>query len=668
MIIGNGKGAGKTVGGQRLRRVVGEALVAHAAGGGAVAVEGNVVGIGRPLGVHGGGGGGGVAGAVSAVTGPAAGSGIPAVEIVARAGGVGQRNGCGIPLCRHGVGTGGGKVQHFGAVDEFALIELDVLCVDHVGGALRRAEQHVFYHVAVAVGTQRPHDLIMRPAGGHGGGDIAVAAGTGAAVGADRFGTVQIAAAAVEIVDQRTGAVGVKLQRVFFARQKRCGDAPLGEIGIAAAAAGSALLAGVVDQVARRRGTARPARKGIGSGIAGFGCRASVAVVGDGIGAGKAVGPYVDGFAVVDGLPGRTAAGSAAARVGHRVGERAERAAAGSLPAEAVIGVNMRIVAHVFIVVAADRHVIAVVVGAAVDGPAAAGAAGGGVGAPVALDIVLAVQIRPGGELHAVDGRAAVGINISVCVITCHAVAHPCVTGNDGSLHRHVAGLGGTGAGGVVDRRLVAGGVAVVQVGKNVACRRQSAFDIRLGGAGVIIIRNLIVFGQQRGVVAAQGAGVDSGTGGLVAHVVVVAARAGVGILIVAALVRGDGIAVVGQVVLRGTGIAALRLRERGKGGPGSVINGRHQIQIVAAVSLVQVNAAVALGRQLRDSSAADRVIRASAVGKAAGMTVGDQYLFDRDRGVGRRLVAGVDVFTAAPVAGVEVAAPVRPAVIGQPV
>ena len=214
---------------------------------------------------------------------------------------------------------------------------------------------------------------------------------------------------------------------------------------------------------------------------------------------------------------------------------------------------------------------------------------------------------------------------------------------------------------GRIDLRLRVGGVAVVEVGKDVGSGIQ-----RVGQAGNAAAAVLITVFSGK-ICRAQVIGIHGGAGGLLAAIVVVAASARVGVLIVAALVCYDPVSVVRQVVLSGTGIAALRLGDGGKGGACIVIGGSHQIQVVAAVALVQVNAAVAAGGGLGNAAGAHRVICAAAVGNGSGVTVGDQDALDGNRGVGGGLVAGMDVVTAVPVAGVEVAAPIRPAVVAQP-
>ena len=89
----------------------------------------------------------------------------------------------------------------------------------------------------------------------------------------------------------------------------------------------------------------------------------------------------------------------------------------------------------------ADGNVITVVIGVSVDRPAAGGAAGGGISDPIALNIVLIVQIGPAGELNAGNRRAAVGIGLHIDVIARNAVAYPCASCNGGHFGGHAAAL-----------------------------------------------------------------------------------------------------------------------------------------------------------------------------------------------------------------------------------
>ena len=122
VVIGHGKGAGESVGGEVLRYVVGEALAGHRATRFAVAVEGDVVGDGCPLGVEGhraAVGSGEVFDALTVGIGGAVavGLGVPACKGVARAG-----EGVGLEVLRCAVGKG--LVSHGACSIGVVLVEL----------------------------------------------------------------------------------------------------------------------------------------------------------------------------------------------------------------------------------------------------------------------------------------------------------------------------------------------------------------------------------------------------------------------------------------------------------------------------------------------------------------------------------------------------------------
>ena len=112
VVEGDGVGAGIFVFGQVLRGAVNKILLRHGAGGGAVAVKGDLVGIAGPLRGHGNVSGGRVGGVCVAVFGAAACRGIPAGKVVARAGRRGQGHGLGGPVCVQVLCAGGRKVRN----------------------------------------------------------------------------------------------------------------------------------------------------------------------------------------------------------------------------------------------------------------------------------------------------------------------------------------------------------------------------------------------------------------------------------------------------------------------------------------------------------------------------------------------------------------------------
>ena len=330
-----------------------------------------------------------------------------------------------------------------------------------------------------------------------------------------------------------------------------------------------------------------------------------------------------------------------------------------------------------------------------------------GVRIRVAVVVVPRIQVIRGTGVHRIRKIMAVGFCHTKQGIHCVAAADIVMRGQLRTvcvidIRKRIAGVAlrpeniRTGGGGckflaVALARRVYGervGCAQAHGGESVQQRVLRAVDLRLGVSGVAVVKifNNAIGSQKRFVERVAAAvsvikgllchlirpaeriGAHRGAGGFLAAIVEVAARAGVGILIIAALVRNNAVAVVRQVILGGTGIAALRFRNGSKRGAGSVIGRSHQIQVVAAVALVQVHAAVAAGGRLRAAAGADRVIRRAAVRYGAGMPVGDQDPLDGNRGIGSCFITGMDVFTVAvAIACVEVAAPIRPAVVRKP-
>ena len=199
---------------------------------------------------------------------------------------------------------------------------------------------------------------------------------------------------------------------------------------------------------------------------------------------------------------------------------------------------------------------------------------------------VAVIALRPENIRTGGGGRKFLAVTLA-CLIHRERIARTQVDGGDRVQKR---GLGGIDLGLREDRITV----AHVRKDRGRVSNRVSKAGNAAAPVNISSPRHIIC--------PAKRVGIHRGSNGrFIADIVEVAARTGIGILIVTALVRGNGVTVIDQTVLRIGRIAALAHIQRGdRRRAGIAVCSGHQVQIVAAVIVVQVNQIVAAGGRLR--------------------------------------------------------------------